>query len=55
LDLREVLSGLDAWQSVLCVNLFGDSLNAYLRHDLKTLIGVPVGGLMIWYLLRFRR
>lgn len=40
---------------VLCVNLIGDSLNAYLRHDLKTLIGVPVGGLMIWYLLRFRR
>ena len=25
--------------SVLCVNLIGDSLNAYLRHDAKTLIG----------------
>jgi hypothetical protein len=40
---------------VLCVNLIGDSLNAYLRHDLKTLIGLPVAGLMMWYLLRFRR
>jgi hypothetical protein len=28
---------------VLCVNLIGDSLNAYLRHDLKSLIGVPIG------------
>ena len=40
---------------VLCVNLIGDSLNAYFRHDLKALIGLPVGGLMIWYLLRLRR
>jgi hypothetical protein len=42
---------------VLTVNLIGDSLNAWLRHDLKTLIGLPIGGLMIVYLLRkkFRR
>ena len=37
---------------VLAVNLVGDSLNALLRHDPKTLIGLPIGGLMIWYLLR---
>jgi hypothetical protein len=37
---------------VLAVNLVGDSLNAFLRHDPKTLIGLPIGGLMIWYLLR---
>ena len=42
---------------VLTVNLIGDSLNAWLRHDLKTLIGLPIGGLMIVYLLskKFRQ
>ncbi|MEY2481559.1 MAG: hypothetical protein QOK24_87 [Verrucomicrobiota bacterium] len=39
---------------VLTVNLIGDTLNAIVRHDLRTLIGVPIGGLMIWYLLRKR-
>ena len=41
--------------AVLAVNLIGDSLNALLRHDPKTLIGLPIGGLMIWYLLALRR
>jgi hypothetical protein len=36
---------------VLTVNLIGDSFNAWLRHDPKTLIGLPIGGLMIAYLL----
>jgi hypothetical protein len=40
--------------AILTVNLVGDTLNAFLRHDLRTLIGLPVGGLMIWYLLRRR-
>jgi hypothetical protein len=42
---------------VLTVNLIGDSLNAWLRHDPKTLIGLPTGGLMIVYLLskKFRQ
>jgi hypothetical protein len=39
---------------VLAVNLVGDSLNALLRHDVKTLIGLPIGGLMILYLLKKR-
>ncbi len=39
---------------VLTLNLVGDSLNALFRHDLRTLIGVPIGGLMIWYLVRRR-
>jgi len=34
---------------VLTVNLVGDSLNALLP---RTLIGLPIGGLMIWYLVR---
>lgn len=37
---------------VLIVNLVGDSVNALLRHDPRTLIGLPIGGLMILYLLK---
>jgi hypothetical protein len=37
---------------ILIVNLVGDSLNAWLRHDSKTLIGIPISALMIWYLAR---
>ena len=37
---------------ILTVNLIGDTLNAILRHDPITLIGLPIGGLMIWYLLK---
>lgn len=40
--------------AVLTVNLVGDVLNAIFRHDLRTLIGLPIGGLMIWYLTRLR-
>jgi len=36
---------------ILIVNLIGDLLNAILRHDLRTLIGLPIGGAMIAYLL----
>jgi hypothetical protein len=37
---------------ILAVNLVGDTLNAILRHDPTTLIGLPIGGLMIYYLIR---
>jgi hypothetical protein len=37
---------------ILIVNLIGDTLNAILRHDPRTLIGLPIGGLMILYLLK---
>ena len=40
---------------ILAVNLVGDLLNAFLRHDLRTLIGLPIGGAMIAYLLIARR
>lgn len=40
---------------ILIVNLIGDLLNAFLRHDLRTLIGLPIGGAMISYLLVARR
>jgi putative intracellular protease/amidase len=40
---------------VLTVNPVGDSLNALLRHDPRTVIGLPIGGLMILYLLKMKR
>ena len=40
---------------VLAANLIGDSLNALLWHDAKTLIGLPIGGLMILYLVKKKR
>lgn len=39
---------------VLAVNLVGDLGNAVVRHDLRALIGLPVGGAMIGYLLSRR-
>ena len=35
---------------ILAVNLVGDSVSAMLRHDPRTLIGLPIGGAMIAYL-----
>ncbi len=41
--------------AVLTINLIGDSLSALFMHDAKTLIGLPIGGLMILYLVRIKR
>ncbi|HET8762656.1 MAG TPA: hypothetical protein VFM12_04530 [Gemmatimonadales bacterium] len=57
---------LDPWGhrlalGLLTLNLIGDTLNAILRHDPRTLIGLPIAGALIIYLLssgvrnRFRR
>jgi hypothetical protein len=35
---------------VLTVNLVGDAFNAVFRGDVRTLIGLPIAGVMIWYL-----
>ena len=37
---------------ILVVNLVGDLTNTFVRHDLRTLIGVPIAGVMIFYLTR---
>ena len=37
---------------VLAVNLVGDAASAIVRNDLRTLIGLPIGGFLIAYLLR---
>ena len=37
---------------ILATNLVGDLTNAFVQHDLRTLIGVPIAGAMIFYLAR---
>jgi len=39
---------------LLAVNLVGDTTNAFLREDLRTLIGLPIAGALIAYLLSAR-
>ncbi len=38
--------------AVIALNLIGDTVNAVGRHDLRTLIGLPIGGAMIALLLK---
>ena len=35
---------------ILSINLVGDTISAFVTHDLRTLIGLPIGGAMIAYL-----
>jgi hypothetical protein len=49
---RRAAWGRNLGVGVLTVNVVGDAFNALFRHDLRTLIGLPIGGLMIWYLVR---
>jgi hypothetical protein len=37
--------------AVLTINLIGDTLNFVILHDWRTLIGLPIGGAMIAYLI----
>jgi uncharacterized membrane protein (DUF2068 family) len=40
---------------ILSLNIVGDLLNALMRHDYRALVGLPIGGAMIFYLSRFRQ
>lgn len=40
---------------ILSLNLVGDTMNATIAHEWRTLVGLPIGGAMILYLLRSRR
>ena len=40
--------------AVLAVNLLGDLGGAFVRHDPRTLIGLPIAGAMIWFLSKRR-
>ena len=37
---------------ILAANPVGDLTNAFVRHDLRTLVGLPIAGAMIFYLAR---
>ena len=41
--------------TILSINLAGDSANAVIAHDWRTLIGLPIGCALIVYLLTKRR
>ncbi len=51
---RETVWGRRVAIAVLLVNLSGDLANALFRHDPRTLIGLPIAGVMIWYLRRMK-
>ena len=40
---------------ILSFNIIGDLFNALVRHDYRALIGLPIGGAMIFYLARYRK
>jgi len=40
--------------AILTVNLIGDTVSAFARHDPRTLIGLPIGGAIIWLLAASR-
>jgi hypothetical protein len=40
---------------LLAINMGGDALNAIFADDWRTLIGLPIAGSMIWYLVAKRR
>jgi hypothetical protein len=39
---------------ILALNIAGDLINVFLRHDYRALVGLPIGGAMIVYLARYR-
>lgn len=47
--------GMWAAITLLAINLLGDTANVVATHDLRALIGLPVAGLLIWYLIKQRR
>ena len=47
--------GLWTALAILIVNLFGDGANVLVTGDKRALLGLPIGGLMIWYLIEKRR
>jgi uncharacterized membrane protein (DUF2068 family) len=40
---------------ILSINMLGDLANVFVRHDYRGLIGVPVAGAMIFFLLVYCR
>jgi hypothetical protein len=52
---RRSLWGIRIALIILWLNIIGDLFNALGRHDYRALIGLPIGGAMIFYLARYRK
>jgi hypothetical protein len=49
---RGTLWGIRLGLTILLVNIIGDLANVVTRHDYRSLIGLPIAGVMIFYLAR---
>jgi hypothetical protein len=48
------LWGIRLALAILFINIIGDLVNVVIRYDYRSLIGLPIAGVMIFYLARFR-
>jgi len=47
---RGMLWGTHVGLAILSINIIGDLVNVFARHDYRSLVGVPIAGVMIFYL-----
>jgi len=52
---RSSVWGIRTALVILSLNVVGDLFNALVRHDYRALIGLPIGGAMIFYLARYQK
>lgn len=52
---RGSLWGIRIALTILSFNIVGDLFNAFLRHDYRVLIGLPIAGAMMFYLARYQK
>jgi uncharacterized membrane protein len=52
---HRALWGIRLAVTILSLNIVGDLFNALIRHDYRALIGLPIGGAMIFFLARYRK
>ena len=52
---RGTLWGIQLGTVILLLNIIGDLVNVVARHDYRSLIGLPIAGAMIFYLVRSAR
>lgn len=52
---KSALWGIRLALIILSLNIVGDLFNALVRHDYRALIGLPIGGAMIFYLIQTKK
>jgi hypothetical protein len=50
---RATVWGVQLAVAILFCNIIGDLVNALMRRDYRSLVGLPIAGAMIFYLVRF--